>query len=253
MVLGTTTLAVFGAALFLAAPSATAGGGDTFAPAASIAPSPMPASLASSLPSGVAEVMKMYKGGIPADIMISYVNNSPLVFYLSADNIISLQQQGVPMPVINAMLNRYGQSQRQNSMMAGAAQAQQPQYGAPQAPVPAQAPPPQYYSYDSSQAAASYPAAAPAYPAYDPYYYDPYYYNSFYPGYWGWPGGISFGYYGGFGRGFGGGFGHGGFGGGHAGGGGFGGGHAGGGGFGGGHAGGGGFGGGGHGGGGGHR
>ena len=81
--------------------------------------------------------------------MISYINTSPLVFYLSADNIISLQQQGLPLPVINAMINRYGQSQRQNSMMAGAGQTQQPQYAAPQVQVPAQAPPPQYYSYDS--------------------------------------------------------------------------------------------------------
>ncbi len=220
-------------ALFLAAPKATAGGGDTFAPAPSVAPSPMPA----TLPSGVSEVMKMYKGGIPADIMISYINTSPLVFYLSADNIISLQQQGLPLPVINAMINRYGQSQRQNSMMAGAGQTQQPQYAAPQVQVPAQAPPPQYYSYDSSQAAVVAPQ--PVYPAYDPYYYDPVYYD-YYPGYWGWPVGIGFGYYGGFGRGYGyGGFGHGGFGGGHVGGG-FGGGHVGGGFGGGGHGGGGG-------------
>jgi len=240
-------MAVAGLALFLTAPNSTAGVNDS-----NVVPAPAaPAASASqqyNLPSGVAEVMKMYKGAIPADIMISYINNSSLVFYLSADNIISLQQQGLPLPVINAMINRYGQLQRQNSMMAGPAQTQQPQYAAPQVQVPAQAPAPQYYSYAPSEPAVSYPVEAPVY---DPYYYDSYnYYDPFYyPGYWGWPVGISVGYIGGFGHGYyRGGYGHGGVG--H---GGFGGGHGGGGGFGGGHAGGGGIGGGGHGGGGGHR
>jgi hypothetical protein len=41
------------------------------------------ATQAPALPSGVSEVMKLFKGGIPADIMVSYINNSPLSFYLS--------------------------------------------------------------------------------------------------------------------------------------------------------------------------
>jgi hypothetical protein len=258
-------MAVAGLALFLAAPNAAAAVNDSNAAPAPAAPAAS-GSQQYNLPSGVTEVMKMYKGAIPADIMISYINNSPLVFYLSADNIISLQQQGLPLPVINAMINRYGQLQRQSSMMAGPAQTQQPQYAAPQVQVPAQAPAPQYYSYAPSEPAVSYPVEAPVY---DPYYYDSYYYDPFYyPGYWGWPVGFSFGYYGGFGHGYyrggygyggvghggfgGGGIGHGGFGGGHAGGGGIGGGGRGGG-IGGGGRGGGGIGGGGHGGGGGHR
>jgi len=282
MIFGAAATTVLAAALFLTLPGRAVAGSDT-----NTAPAPGPAPGAAnvtltSYPSGVTEVLKMYKGGIPADIMISYINTSPLTFYLSADNIISLQQQGVPMPVVNAMINRYGQLQRQSSMLAGAAQQQQ-QYPAPQAQaqVPAQAPPPQYYSYAPADQAVTYPVEAPSYPVYEPYtYYDPYYYDSFYyPGYYGWPVGIGFGYYGGFGHGgygrggFGrGGFGRGGFGGvGHVGGfgggghvGGFGGvgrvgggGHVGGGGIGGGgHVGGGGIGGGGHGGaggGGGHR
>ena len=99
--------------------------------------------------------MKLFKGGIPADIMVSYVNNSPLSFYLSADNIISLQQQGVPGPVLTAMIHRYGELQRQAGMAAGApAQAQG---------VPAQAPAPQYYSYSAEdQAAANFNAALQA-------------------------------------------------------------------------------------------
>jgi len=45
------------------------------------------------MPSGVSEVMKLFEDGIPADIMVSYINNSPLSFYLSADNLISLQKE----------------------------------------------------------------------------------------------------------------------------------------------------------------
>ncbi len=173
MIFGTATTTVLAAALFLALPGHALAGSDTNA---APAPGPSPGAANVTLtgyPSGVTEVMKMYKGGIPADIMISYINTSPLTFYLSADNIISLQQQGVPMPVVNAMINRYGQLQRQSSMMAGAAQQAQ-QYAAPQAQVPAQAPPPQYYSYAPADQAVTYPVAAPSYPAYEPYtYYDP--------------------------------------------------------------------------------
>jgi hypothetical protein len=220
MIFGTAATTVLAAALFLTLPGRAVADSDTNtapAPGPYTAPVPGPAPGAAnvtltSYPSGVTEVLKMYKGGIPADIMISYINTSPLTFYLSADNIISLQQQGVPMPVINAMINRYGQLQRQSSMLAGAAQPQQ-QYAAPQAQaqVPAQAPPPQYYSYAPADQAVTYPVAAPSYPVYEPYtYYDPYYYDPFYyPGYYGWPVGISFGYFGGFGHG---GYGHGGYG-----------------------------------------
>ena len=55
------------------------------------------------MPSGVSEVMKLFEDGIPADIMVSYINNSPLSFYLSADNLISLQKEGVPAPVLTTM------------------------------------------------------------------------------------------------------------------------------------------------------
>ena len=200
MIFGAATVTVLATALFLTMPGHATAGSDTNTAPASPSPSPGAASVTlSGLPSGVSEVMKMYKGGIPADILISYINNSPLTFYLSADNIISLQQQGVPTQVLNAMINRYGQLQRQTAMGAGAP-GQAPQY----ASVPAQAPAPQYYSYAADSGAASFDAAlqaraaasyayvaAPSYPVYDPYYYDSYYY----PGYAiGWPLGFGFGY-----------------------------------------------------------
>jgi hypothetical protein len=96
------------------------------------------------LASGVSEVMKMFKGGVPADIIAGYVNNSTLSFYLSADNILSLQQQGVPAPVIMAMIQRYGELQRQTGMAARVP-----------VQVPAAAPAPPYYSYAPEEPASS--------------------------------------------------------------------------------------------------
>jgi hypothetical protein len=141
-------------------------------------------------PSGVSEVMKLYKSGISTDIIASYINNSSLSFSLSADNLIALKQEGVPGPVLAAMMQRYSELQRQSAMAVAApvpsqAPAPPPAAPAPQnaasVPVPAQAPVPQYYSYAPAQPAVTYPyaVAAPAWPAYDPYYYAPYYYPSF--------------------------------------------------------------------------
>jgi len=217
MLFGTATLAILLAALFLTVPGrANAAGGDS---AAAPSPSPSPGAAGAtlpSLPSGVSEVMKLFKGRIPDDIIVSYIKNSRETFYLSADNLIALQQQGVSGPVLTAMIQRYGELQRQAPMTASA-QAQ--------VPVPSQAPVPQYNAYtaEDQAAAANYNAALQAranaynyayvappnygiYPApvyVDPYYYDPFYYP-WYP--FGGVGIIDFGF------GYGGGFGHGGFG-----------------------------------------
>src|ERR1039458_2644556 len=135
MILGTATTTVLAVALFLSTPGRAAAAVDENTgvaanPGPAVANNPVP-----GLPSGVSEVMKMFKGGISSDILVSYINNSPLSFYLSADNIISLQQQGVPGTVLTAMLHRYGELSRQGGMAASAP-----------APAPAQAPAPQYTS-----------------------------------------------------------------------------------------------------------
>jgi uncharacterized membrane protein YgcG len=224
MIFGTATMAILLGALFLTGPGrAIAASGDTAA-APSPSPSPGPAGATlPSLPSGVSEVMKLFKGHISDDIIVSYIRNSRETFYLNADNLIALQQQGVSGPVLTAMLQRSGESQRQAPMMANAPA---------QVAVPSQAPVPQYdfYTAEDRQATANfnaalqaranaynyayvapptYPVYAPAVPVYeDPYYYDPFYYP-WYP--FGGVGVIDFGF--GYGGGFGhGGYGHGGFG-----------------------------------------
>lgn len=220
MIFGTATATFLAAALFLAAPRlATAAVGVSPEAATSANPSPGAAiATTPSLPSGVSEVMKLFRGGITADIIANYVNNSTLSFYLNADNIIFLQQQGLPASVLTAMIQRYGELQRQTAIAARAA--------AP-VPVPAQAPAPRYYAYSAedqatanfnaalqARAAASaayvapptYPVYAPAAPAY--YDYDPFYYDSFYSPWYPFGGPVVFD----FGVGYGGRFAHGGFG-----------------------------------------
>jgi hypothetical protein len=187
MILGTVATTFLAAAVFLTAPKPANAATETNLAATATLP---------GLPSGVTEVMKLYKGGISADIMVSYINNSPLLFYLSADNIIALQQQGVPAPVLTAMIQRYGQLQRHPTMPVGEpAQAQ----------APARAPAPQY-SYSGyppenpeanfnaalqaraaagiayapspyTYAVSSYPVYAPAPAYYDPFFepWDPFY------------------------------------------------------------------------------
>lgn len=156
VILGTVTLAILMAAGFRAASNQA-----TPAPAAPAATTAPP-----GMASGVSEVMKLFQGGTSADVIAGYVRNSPLSFYLTADNILFLQQQGVPEPVIMAMIQRYGELQRQTGMAARAA-----------APIPARAPAPRYESYAPQYPAASYGyIPATGNPVSEPYYY----YDSWY-------------------------------------------------------------------------
>jgi hypothetical protein len=227
MIFGMLAVTVLGTALVLTAP-AYAADVDTTTPApaapapppaatrAVLQPAPMdasgavvPPSATLGYPSGVNEVLKLFKGGISADIMVSYIKNSTLTFHLSADNIIALKQQGVQPEVLTAMILRSGEMQRQGGMTSAAPAQMSVQ-------VPSQAPAPTYYSYSSpaadaaasasfnaalqTRAANAYIYAPPVYTAPAPVYYDydPYAYS------WGWdpffaPVGIDFGigYYGG--------------------------------------------------------
>jgi len=167
---------------------------------------------APAFPEGVNEVLKLQKGGVPADIIVHYVNNSPLSFYLSADNVIYLQQQDVPAQVITTMIQRNGDMQRQTAQ----AQAQI-------APPPVAQAPAASYGYPPEDPAANfnnalqvraanpvyYPTPAPSYPVYYPTYYDSYGYYPYAYDYW--PA-VTFGFgFGGYGYGHGGFVGHSGF------------------------------------------
>ena len=157
---------------------------------------------------GVTDIMKMVDAKVDAQVIKTYIKNSPTAYYPSANEIIALKDRGVGPEILTAMLQR-GAEVRVQSMQAAqaAASASAPQTYpngvTPYAPAPD-------YGYTTQPAypnyADSYPAYADtyAYPAYSYGYSSPYFncgfggYGCGYPYYCGWPG---FGFYGG-GRGF---------------------------------------------------
>ncbi len=130
---------------------------------------------------GLEEVVKMVQSGAGTDVVLSYVENSPLAYAPTADDVIRLHELAVPSPVIVAIL-RHGGKLRTQQMQANQQN---------QAPVvrPTAAAPNYYSSYNNSDIAtpaadSTYAYAGyPAYSYYYPSYYPSYWYGS-YPGFW---------------------------------------------------------------------
>ncbi len=130
--------------------------------------------------SGAAEILKMQEASIDGAVMKAYVEHSPGVYRLSADEIIALLQRGVPSDVVVAMLYKTGEPRTPRTSV-------RPVAPAPAAPAPA----PAVYS--------AAPAVNYVYPAQT--VYPDYAYEDYYPGYavypsssyvslgfgWGWP------------------------------------------------------------------
>jgi hypothetical protein len=184
--------------------------------AATAAPPAAAAAHAPALPSGAAEVVKLYKGGIDKDVIIDYINSTALPYHLSADGILYLRTLGIPQEVTKAMILRDGQQQQQQAAQQQALQAAQQmqqtvaqqQMPPPDAEAPPQAPPPVAAPATPAPTVtvigSDYPAYYYGYPAYDYYYWPPVIIG----GGWGWGHGGGWhggGYHGGFGGGRGGG------------------------------------------------
>lgn len=222
--------AIITTAVYVGASSSTATAQNTSPATVSTAPAP-------ALPYGAGEVVKMYKGGINKDVIVSYINNTALPYHLNADEIIYLQAQGVPQEVTKTMILRDSQLQQQQQQANQQYNQQpplqqQPMSEAMPAPYGAAAPqPPVPQVVIPTTPAPAVTVIGSDYPVYPVYNYGyPYYYGGPYYGWplviggwgWGWGHGGFRGGYGGFhgGGGFRGGSGgfHGGFGGGHGGG-----------------------------------
>jgi hypothetical protein len=135
---------------------------------------------------GITDLLKMSDAKVPTEVLKAYVTSSPIAYRPVADEIILMQQHGVPSEVLTAMLQRGAElrNQFQNLRAAQAASAQ------PAAPVPAYAPqayaypPAPAYDYSTVPAYADYSDSYPAYyPAYYPYNYG-YNYSYSWPFYW---------------------------------------------------------------------
>jgi hypothetical protein len=131
---------------------------------------------------GVGDVVKMLDAGVDTEVVKTYIENAPIAFQPTANEIIALHERGVSSDLITAMLHRGGELRAQ-------ARSAQPVAQAPAAPPPAAYPaaPPVNYGYPDQT----------VYPAYS---YGDYAYGDAYPDYavypgssvslgfgWGWP------------------------------------------------------------------
>jgi hypothetical protein len=184
------TALAFAAGNVVAQDSTTA----TAQPAAASQPAPQ-------LSYGVPQVLQLEQAKISDGVIVSYIQNSGIIYSLKADEIVYLKQQGVSDNVLNAMLNQRsrltGSSEPATTTASSpAASTQTYTPSAPAAPAVTYvqtAPPSTVYVIPDTQ---TY--------LYDTYYYSgyPYYSYPYYGGYYyGWPAvSLSFGwggYYGG--------------------------------------------------------
>lgn len=64
-----------------------------------------------SLTYGADEVIKMYRGGVKADVLLTYIETSSYPYQLSSKEILYLNKIGVPSVVVTAMIRRDHQLQ----------------------------------------------------------------------------------------------------------------------------------------------
>ena len=134
------------------------------APTTFVAPQGTPAATvaapAPALAYSVAEVVKMYQGGIGKEVLVSYVETTAVPFHLTADAIIHLQHLGLPQEVTAAMIRRDGELQKQGGAAYQPTYANQPPYATyqPQAPQDSSA------NYQAPVASTAPPMAMPSTP-----------------------------------------------------------------------------------------
>jgi hypothetical protein len=155
-----------------------AGGANQTAPTAQAAP-------AARYSSSVADIVKLVDAKVDAEVIKTYVRNSPTAYNPSAMEIIALKDRGVGSEILTAMLQHGAEVRAQSvqaAQMAQSAAASQPNPGAATAYAPA-------YDYGTQpvypNSAYSYPVSSYVSPSYD-YAYPGYSYGWSDYGY-GWP------------------------------------------------------------------
>lgn len=108
--------------------------------AAAAAEKKLPASLRPSSSAG--EVVKLVQAGVDETVMLTYITNAGGMFSLSSDDIIYLNDLGVPNTVVNAMMHHDEgvKSNWANQTAAQPAPAAAPTYANPPSPEPQPAP-----------------------------------------------------------------------------------------------------------------
>jgi hypothetical protein len=145
---------------------------------------------------GIGEIVRMVKSDTDSSVIQAYVENSPIAFYPSAEEIIYLHQLGTPPAIVSALIRHGGElraraAQAYKENRAANAQPNSPTIVAPAAQAPsAVAAYNGYPDYGYNYATYSY-GAYPyyTYPYYNTYsYWSPFYYAYSYPRYCGYPG-----------------------------------------------------------------
>jgi len=149
---------------------------------------------------GVDEVVKMHQGGVGADVILNYIENSSVPYHLSSEEVVRLHDMGVPSPIITTLI-RHGAKVQQQANEASAQIQQKATEEAKAAPAnlnpysaPVYSPPAPvvnytyaYPTYVNTYPAYVYPRYYPSYYSYYSYprycYSSPYYYRYGYPGY----------------------------------------------------------------------
>jgi len=134
---------------------------------------------------GLDEIVKMVQSGTGTDVVLNFVENSPIAYSPTAEDVIRLKELGVPSEVTVAILKHGGKLRTQ--------QLEASRQNAPAPVQPPTSPPPSSvnpYSYDNSSIATTPADYTPSnttyvysgYPAYS-YVYPNWWYVG-YPGYW---------------------------------------------------------------------
>ena len=143
-----------------------------------------PARAQRTVSSGIAEVLSMTERGVEPSVIKSFVENYPIAYNPTADEIIALHEAGVSSDIITALLRRTGEMRtkqleahrealaQRSEVRKPLARSEAPQNYAPAAPAPAPAAPSVTYVYPSY--------VAPVYPTYWYNYSPPLYYSSWY-------------------------------------------------------------------------
>jgi hypothetical protein len=131
------------------------------------------------LSAGVADILKMIDGGIDPAVIETYIQNSNIAYYPSADEILQLHKAGVPSQIITALIRRGTELRGQHAQAYREMQEKLAQ------------PRPSTVAPLIEQAAPSAPVIVPQveynYHTYPAYSYPAYSYGGYYPAYsYGW-------------------------------------------------------------------
>jgi len=142
---------------------------------------------AAKLSFGLDDVVKMVQSGVATDVILTYIENSTVAYYATAEDIVQLHELGVPSQITAAMIRRGGKLRGEQAKAAKAV-AVAPAASYPSASSQAMQPASVTYNY-SYPAYPYYGYAAYAYPAYSYYTYpssyfsysSPFYFRHYYP------------------------------------------------------------------------